>query len=103
MGRPVVTLAGDDHRSRVGVSLLNAVGHPEWIARNEADYVDIAVRLAADPAQLAAIAQGLRDDFARGPLHDYAGQAGHFGRVVQACADNAIAFAAATQHRSNPL
>jgi len=88
MGRPVVTLAGDDHRSRVGVSLLNAVGHPEWIARDEADYVDIAVRLAADPVRLSAIARGLRDDFTRGPLLDHAAQAGHFWRAVQACADN---------------
>ena len=33
MGVPVVTLAGDRHASRVGVSLLQAAGHPEWVEK----------------------------------------------------------------------
>jgi protein O-GlcNAc transferase len=97
MGRPVVTLAGEDHRSRVGVSLLTAAGHPEWIARDEADYVGIAARLAVDPVRLSEISRGLRDDLSRGPLLDHAGQAARFWRAVQACAEHAGAVAAEAQ------
>ncbi|MDP6390043.1 MAG: hypothetical protein QF654_09140 [Alphaproteobacteria bacterium] len=48
MGVPVVTLAGDRHAGRVGVSLLEAAGFADWIASNEGEYVDTAARLAAD-------------------------------------------------------
>src|SRR5262249_12148475 len=50
MGVPVVTLAGDAHYSRVGVSLLNAAGHPEWIAADGDDYAQRAASLASDRA-----------------------------------------------------
>lgn len=49
MGVPVVTLAGDRHASRVGVSLLHAAGFANWIAQNEVAFVQIAKDLAADP------------------------------------------------------
>jgi predicted O-linked N-acetylglucosamine transferase (SPINDLY family) len=86
MGRPVVTLAGDEHRSRVGVSLLAACGHPEWVAEAEDDYVRLAVDLAKDPARLVSIGQGLRDGFMAGPLLDHAGQAKRFWAAVAGCA-----------------
>src|SRR5690606_36356904 len=68
MGVPVVTLAGDRHMSRVGVSLLNAAGHPEWVAQSPDDYVRIAAELAGDRARLATLRAGLREDLRRGPL-----------------------------------
>jgi predicted O-linked N-acetylglucosamine transferase (SPINDLY family) len=46
MGAPVVALAGSSHASRVGASILNRAGHPEWLASTPEEYVDIAVRLA---------------------------------------------------------
>jgi protein O-GlcNAc transferase len=68
MGRPVVTLAGDRHSSRVGVSLLHAVGHSTWIAGDHESYVKLATELAADPSLLVAVAIQLRDDVAKSPL-----------------------------------
>ena len=35
MAVPVVTLEGDRMASRMSASMLQAVGHPEWIARDE--------------------------------------------------------------------
>jgi protein O-GlcNAc transferase len=90
MGRPVVTLAGEDHRSRVGVSLLAACGHSEWVAVSEDEYVRIAVGLAADPVGLAAIGQGLRGRMAAGALLDHAGQAVQFWEAVAGCAHGAL-------------
>jgi predicted O-linked N-acetylglucosamine transferase (SPINDLY family) len=85
MGVPVVTLAGDRHASRVGASLLTAVGHPEWIASTPEDYSGIASRLAADPARLRALRIGLRDDMRRSALLDYGAQAERFGAAVRSC------------------
>ncbi len=49
MGVPVVALAGKAHAGRVGVSILQQAGHPEWLAATPEEYVEIAVRLAARP------------------------------------------------------
>ena len=61
MGVPVVTLAGDVHASRVGVSLLHAVGLPELVANTPEEFVGIARELSGDAARLAALRAGLRD------------------------------------------
>jgi protein O-GlcNAc transferase len=90
MGVPVVTLAGDRHASRVGVSLLQAVGRGDWIARDWPDYVRIARTLAADPVGLASSRKSLRADFRRSPLGDHAGQALRFGAALESmCAGSA--------------
>ncbi len=60
MGLPVVTLRGVIHPGRVGASLLEAVGHPEWIADDLDAYVALATRLAEDPAGLAKVRSDLR-------------------------------------------
>jgi predicted O-linked N-acetylglucosamine transferase (SPINDLY family) len=84
MGVPVVTLAGASHASRVGVSLLTAVGHSEWVATDRADYVRIASALARDPAALEEKRGGLRAAMAASDLLDHAGQARRFGEAVHA-------------------
>jgi predicted O-linked N-acetylglucosamine transferase (SPINDLY family) len=85
MGVPVVTLAGATHASRVGISLLTAVGHPEWVAKDRADYVRIASELARDPVALDQARAGLREAMAASALLDHAGQARRFGEAVLAC------------------
>jgi len=47
MGVPVVTCAGDIHASRVGVSLLSAVGLSDLIARDEAERGGVHRRVPA--------------------------------------------------------
>jgi protein O-GlcNAc transferase len=61
MGVPVVTLTGKVHASRVGSSLLHAVGHAEWVAGDVEQYVSIAAGLAADRPLLARLRTQLRD------------------------------------------
>jgi predicted O-linked N-acetylglucosamine transferase (SPINDLY family) len=85
MGVPVVTRAGDRHMSRVGVSLLTAAQHPEWIANSAEEYVRIAVNLASDVNQRTALRGNLRSDLQRGPLLDYAGQTAKFSEALQDC------------------
>jgi predicted O-linked N-acetylglucosamine transferase (SPINDLY family) len=85
MGVPVVTLAGEHHMSRVGASLLRAVGHPEWVASTRGDYVRIAAQLARDRPRLDASRATLRNEMQRSPLLDHATQTARFGAALRAC------------------
>lgn len=70
MGVPVITLAGDCHVSRVGVSLLQSVGLSEFIAGSPERYCSIAVTLSGDISRLAALRRSLRDTLLASPLAD---------------------------------
>jgi protein O-GlcNAc transferase len=85
MGRPVITLAGDRHASRVGASLLRAMGRPQWVAASPEEFVRIASGLARDRAELKRESTGLRERMEESPLFDHAGQAGRFGDALRAC------------------
>ncbi|HWA85730.1 MAG TPA: tetratricopeptide repeat protein [Opitutus sp.] len=85
MGVPVVTFCGEHHAARVGASLLTAVGHPEWIARDWSEYARMAAALADDTGRLEIISRGLRDEMGASPLLDHAGQAARFGDALIAC------------------
>jgi predicted O-linked N-acetylglucosamine transferase (SPINDLY family) len=102
MGVPVVTLAGDRHAARVGVSLLTAVGRREWIARDWDDYVAIAAALAKDAAGRAAWRQSLRGEMRRSALLDHAGQAARFGNAVRQCWQNWCDHQAASKQPPAP-
>ena len=85
MGVPVVTLAGDRHASRVGLSLLTAAGHPEWVASDWDGYAGIAQALAGDAVRRAELRLRLRADLRAGPLLDHAAQAARWSGAIRAC------------------
>jgi protein O-GlcNAc transferase len=85
MGRPVVTLAGDRHVSRVGASLLTAAGQGDCVAANADEFVAVARALVADQAGLAARSARLRTDLLASPLMDAAGQGRAFAQAIRAC------------------
>ena len=60
MGVPVVTVAGDRHAARVGLSLLTQLGLTELAGDTPDDYVRIAVALATDRPRLAGLRASLR-------------------------------------------
>ncbi|AWJ86737.1 hypothetical protein TSH58p_25095 (plasmid) [Azospirillum sp. TSH58] len=70
MGLPVVTRMGDTFASRVAAGLLNAVGLPETVTASFDAYEALAVRLAGDPATLAAYRRRLAAGRATAPLFD---------------------------------
>jgi predicted O-linked N-acetylglucosamine transferase (SPINDLY family) len=80
MGVPLVTLAGQSHVARVGVSLLTAVGLPHLICSDFDQYVEVAARLASDLETLRDIRSSLRRRMANSPLMD----APSFARKVEA-------------------
>ncbi len=68
MGVPVITLAGDRHASRVGASLLSNMGLPELVATTEDEYVESAVKLAANIDKLRFLREKLRFMMTHSPL-----------------------------------
>jgi len=70
MGVPYITLSGRPSVGRLGSSILQGAGHPEWIAHNEDEYVEIAVGLASELQKLSALRAGLRAEMEAGPLLD---------------------------------
>lgn len=60
MGVPVVTLHGDRHASRVGLSIMAMLGREEFTASTTEEYCRIACGLAADIAELQNIRLFLR-------------------------------------------
>ncbi|MBL8990389.1 MAG: tetratricopeptide repeat protein [Phycisphaerae bacterium] len=70
MGLPVVSLTGDRHAARVGLSLLTAIGRPEWACADDAAFVRTAVGLSSDRAVLAAHRAELCDRVRRSVLCD---------------------------------
>ncbi|MFN0010948.1 MAG: hypothetical protein ACKVS8_04805 [Phycisphaerales bacterium] len=90
MGVPVVTLVGKTHASRVGLSLLTAVGLPELCAKTEDEFVRIAADLARDAARRCVLRAGLRERMLGSTLCD--GPA--FARRWEAAVERAVALAA---------
>lgn len=70
MGVPTLTIAGDRLISRQGASLMCAAGLPDWVANDEASFVERAIALATDTAALAELRAGLRERLAASPLFD---------------------------------
>ncbi|OYU12069.1 MAG: hypothetical protein CFE38_09820 [Comamonadaceae bacterium PBBC1] len=60
MGVPVITLEGEHFVSRLGASFMRAAGLPEWVADDDDQYLQIAVRMAKDRAALLQLKRGLR-------------------------------------------
>lgn len=79
MGVPVVTLAGDRMISRIGISLLTAVGLDDLIAETRDDYVRIAATLAADADRRNFLHGNLRHTMSASPLRDERG----FARTIE--------------------
>ncbi|MBK8161713.1 MAG: tetratricopeptide repeat protein [Gammaproteobacteria bacterium] len=71
-GIPVVTLIGQTSVARSGYAQLKTVGLEGLAARDEADYVRIAVELAHDPGRLARLRRELPARFDASPLRDEA-------------------------------
>lgn len=99
MGVPVLTLSGGETMARSGASLLSAVGIPDWIARDEREYVEKAREFAGRRDALADIRKGLRQRMRESVLCDAPGfmkgvESGYRAMWRDWCARNGFAEAA---------
>ncbi len=69
-GLPVLTCRGTAFAARVASSLLKAVGVPELVTDNPADYEALALRLATDPPILGELRERLARNRLTCPLFD---------------------------------
>jgi len=83
MGVPVVTMAGPAHRSRVGASLLHAIGRPDLVAEDESSFAQIAGRTCEE------VGRPRRDLLDGTPLRDAPGFARDFQSMLRDAADAA--------------
>jgi protein O-GlcNAc transferase len=84
MGTPVVTLAQDRMVSRWTASMLDAVGLSDLVAADDDAYIDIALKLAADPPRLEKLSRELRPRIQASPLCDERRKAREVGRLYRA-------------------
>jgi len=70
MGVPVVNLEGKWATARAGITLMKNVGHPEWIAKDTDQYIQIAKDLVSDLPKLNQIRKALRPRMISSPLMD---------------------------------
>ncbi len=68
MGVPVVALEGPNVHQRVCSAILQHAGHPEWIARSDDEFVNIALELAADQPGRIRLRHSLRESIQDSPL-----------------------------------
>jgi predicted O-linked N-acetylglucosamine transferase (SPINDLY family) len=75
MGVPVIHLLGDHAGARFAASLLQAIGHSEWFAHSEAEYIEKTLALARNVALRQQLRAEQRETMARSPLCDAHGLA----------------------------
>jgi predicted O-linked N-acetylglucosamine transferase (SPINDLY family) len=91
-GLPVVTKEGVTSRSRRGAALLRTLGASALIATDDAGYIEIATRLASDPAVRAACVESISGALARTPLvFDTLAASDSLGHLIETAFDE-IAF-----------
>lgn len=83
MGVPVLTMEGGQFVSRMGASFMTAAGLPDWVARDDTDYVAKAVAVAQDHAALLYLKRGLRARLLARPGWDADRYAKDFGAALQ--------------------
>jgi len=81
-GLPVVTVAGASFAGRASSSQLAALGQHALIARDLADYVQVALRVATDGGERARLAAQLRDPAQRAALFDIDAYARRFESAI---------------------
>jgi predicted O-linked N-acetylglucosamine transferase (SPINDLY family) len=82
-GVPVLTLPGRTTVARCGASIAHGVGMAELVAKSEADYERLALRLAAEPNDLAHLKARLAGERTRQPLFDPASLARAFEHAFE--------------------
>ena len=68
VGLPFLTLTGDSFASRVGASMLSAIGLPELITYTEKEYEEKAIELANNPNIIKKIKNKLEENKISKPL-----------------------------------
>jgi protein O-GlcNAc transferase len=83
MGVPVITVPGTTFASRHSLSHLMTIGYPEFIAKDQSHYVELATQLAHDQKRLLNIRSQLRQKMAASPTCNTQKFAKDFGALMR--------------------
>ena len=83
MGVPVVGLEGPNIHQRVCSAILHHAGHPEWIAKSEQEFKEIAIKLAKDQSLRIELRKSLRSEIKQSILCDTVKFAADFGDCMR--------------------
>lgn len=83
MGVPTLTLGGETLLERQGMAMMTCVGLPDWIARTEQQYVEMAIQHAHNLPDLAKLRAELRTRVHSSPLMDAPRFARHFEQALE--------------------
>ena len=86
MGVPVVSVAGNTHAGRMGLSILRNLGLDDLVADDVGSYIDKAAELVVDRPRLELLRRSLRDRLRASPLMDEAGFVAKFESTLYAIA-----------------
>ncbi|MDB2403101.1 hypothetical protein N9W46_08475 [Litoricolaceae bacterium] len=95
MGVPVITVEGNKFSSRVGASLLNAVGFSEFVAKTKEEYQELAIRLALDKERLRELRKELFRNIKRTSLFNSCDYIYQFETALEICLNQISANAVA--------
>jgi len=102
IGVPVVAWEGDSFRSRMGAALLRTLGETELIASDEASYLAVATRLAAEKTRRTEIGARLRARMERMPVFlDTLAASDAFGALLETAYDELAAVGRAVFRRTH--
>jgi predicted O-linked N-acetylglucosamine transferase (SPINDLY family) len=87
MGAPIVTLEGNWMGGTMAASVLKALGHPEWIAHSDEEFVSIVCSLARDVEKRKQLRQTQRARVAASELCDGKGLARAFEEAFESMYD----------------
>jgi len=73
MGNPFITFSNRPGVGKIGSSILCTLGHSEWVATSEEEYIQKAVNLASDIEKLNIIRGSLRKKMEQSPIMDHKG------------------------------
>ena len=68
MGVPFITKLGNWHSARVGATILNSLNMNDWIAENDDEYINKAIKVSKDLPSLRKLKNGLRKRFLQSDL-----------------------------------
>lgn len=98
-GLPVLTCSGEAFASRIGASLLQAVGLPQLITTTREEYEGLAIELACTPQRLADIRTKLASGLQTAPLFNTAASARHLETAYASMYERHLAGLAPTDIR----
>ena len=82
-GLPIISLAGKSFASRVGASLLTAIGLPELIVQSEEEFIDLASKLGQDARALQLLKEKLSQNLKSTALFNTKIFCGHLEAAYQ--------------------